>query len=174
MTTIELIETQCAALAKSRAELRKLHEAKLRDQRLLDGRHNEGLRESQETCAELRATIETLVEQARPDFLKPKQPKTRTFCGIEVGFEKERDSLLKPEEGVLVKNIEQMLPAAQAKTLLDRTVTVIKNAFKKLPKETLQQLGCSVVSGHDKPVVRTSDEDLETLVMKSLGDAKQV
>lgn len=173
MTNIELIETNCAALSKARAELRKKHEAKLREQRLLDGRHNDGLRESQKQCAELRATIESLVEQARPDFLKPKQPKTRTFFGIEVGFEKERDSLIKPDEAVLVRNIEQMLPAAQAKTLLDRTVTVIKNAFKRLPVDTLQKLGCSVVSGRDKAIVRASDDDIETLVMKSLGDAKE-
>lgn len=173
MTPIELIETNCAALAKARAELRKRHEAKQKAQRLIDAEHNEGLRKYQQLCTELRGTIEALVEQARPDFLKPKQPKTRTFSGIEVGFEKERDSLLKPDEATLVRNIEQMLPAAQAKTLLDRTVTVIKNAFKKLDRPTLQKLGCSVVSGRDKAIVRTNDEDIETLVMKSLGSAKE-
>lgn len=172
MTTIELIETNCAALNKARAELRKLHEAKQREQRLLDGRHNAGLRESQRQCAELRATIEALVEQARPEFLKPKQPKTRTFFGIVVGFEKERDSILKPEEAVLVKNIEQMLPAAQAKTLLAKTTSVIKAAFKKLDRATLQKLGCAMVSGRDKAVVRPNDDDIETLVMKSLGEAE--
>lgn len=173
MTTIELIETNCVALAKARAELRKRHEAKLREQRLLDGRHNDGLRESQQQCAELRVTIETLVEQARPDFLKPKQPKTRTFFGIEVGFEKQRDKVLMPEEATLVKNIESMLPASQAKTLLDKTTTIIKAAFKKLDQATHQKLGCRVEIGCDKAVVRTSDDDIETLVQKSLGEVEQ-
>lgn len=172
MNNIELIETNCAALNKARAELRKKHEAKQREQRILDGRHNDGLRESQKQCAELRATIEALVEQARPDFLKPKQPKTRTFFGITVGFAKQQDKVVIPDEAVLVKNIESMLPAAQAKTLLNKTTLVIKDAFKKLDRATLQKLGCSIFTGTDKAVVRTADDDIETLVMKSLGDAK--
>lgn len=170
MNILELIETKCVALAEVRAKLRKKDEGYKKALRAVDAEHNGDRRALLDQCGELRATLEALVEQARPDFLKPKQPKTRTFCGITVGFEKTRDSVTMPEEPVLVERIEKMLPASQGKTLLDRTVTIIKAAFKKLDQPTMQRLGCSVVSGTDKAVVRTSDDDIETLVQKSLGE----
>lgn len=171
MTNIELIETQCAALSKARADLRRKHEAKMKAQHLIDGEHNDGLRESQAQCTELRATILKLLDNSREEF---KAPKSRSFFGVTVGFEKQRDSVTMPEEMILVDRIEKMLPAAQAKTLLDRTVTVIKAAFKKLDRGTLLKLGCSVVANGDKPIVRTNDDDIETLVQKALGDGKEV
>lgn len=171
MENIQLIETTCAALAKARSELRRKHEAKQRQQRLLDGEHNDGLRESQSQCAELRTTLLRQLETARDEF---KKPKSREFHGITVGFEKERDTVLMPEEKILVDRIEKMLPAKQGETVLDRSVKIIKTAFKKLPKDILQKLGCTITSGGDKPVVRANDDDIETLVQKSLGDATEV
>ena len=169
MNNIELIESTCAALAKARAELRKKHEAKLKEQRVLDAAHNEGLRKSQQLCGDLRATLLTLLDQNRAEFVKPK---SREFSNITVGFEKTRGSITMPDEKILVDRIEKLLPAKQAETLLDRSVTIIKAAFKKLPKDILQKLGCNVVSGADKAVVRANDDDIETLVQKSLGDAE--
>jgi hypothetical protein len=77
-----------------------------------------------------------------------------------------------PETTILVDRIEKLLPAKQAETVLDRSVSIIKTAFKKLPRELLQRLGCNIVSGADKPVVRANDDDIEALVQKSLGEAK--
>ncbi len=99
-------------------------------------------------------------------FLKRK---TQEFHGITVGFEKERNRLTLPPEEILVDRIEKMLPAAQGKTLLDRTVKILNSAFKKLPVETLQKLGCAVVKGGDKSIVRANDDDIEALVHKALG-----
>ena len=69
----------------------------------------------------------------------------------------------------LAKRIAAIANFGQGLTLLDCTVKVIKNAFKKLPPATLQQLGCSIVRGADKTVVRANDDDIEALVHKSLG-----
>ena len=52
---------------------------------------------------------------------------------------------------------------------IDRAVKVIKSAFKKLPVETLQKLGCSLTKGGDKAIVRANDDDSEALVHKSPG-----
>jgi hypothetical protein len=169
MNNIELIESTCAALAKARAELRKKHEAKLKEQRVLDAKHNDGLRSSQQLCGDLRATLLNVLENSRAEFTKPK---SREFSGITVGFEKQRGSVTMPDEKILVQRIEQLLPKSQAETLLDRSVSIIKAAFKKLPTEILQKLGCNVVSGADKAVVRANDDDIETLVQKSLGEAE--
>ncbi|HEX3856541.1 MAG TPA: host-nuclease inhibitor Gam family protein [Verrucomicrobiae bacterium] len=168
MNATQEIEMHCKGLANARADLRRRHEAKQKEQRALDAKHNDGLRQSQQVCNDLRTTIEGLVNANRAEFTKPK---TREFHTITVGFEKTRDSITMPDEKILIKRIEELLPAKQGETVLDRTVTIIKTAFKKLPREILQKLGCAVVSGADKPVVRANDDDIEALVTKTLGDA---
>lgn len=162
------IESLCKNLAAERAILRRRHEAKQKEQRALDARHNDGLRESQQVCGELRVFILAKLEHSRADF---KKPKSREFHGITVGFEKERDTVIPPEPDILIQRIEQMLPAKTAETILDRSVRVIKAAFKKLPTADLQRLGCNIMTGSDKPVVRANDDDIETLVQKALGEA---
>jgi hypothetical protein len=170
MTPIETIEYNCRDLAELRAKLRKKFELKQKAQNALDSEHNPGIRELQEECNLARAAILANLAVGRELFLRPK---TREFHGITVGFSKSQDKVELPDEKILVDRIEKMLPAKQAETVLDRTVKVIKTAFKKLPWETLQKLGCSRVSGADKAVVHTNDDDIETLVEKSLGSAKE-
>jgi hypothetical protein len=160
------IEDLCKQLATERAALRRRHEAKEKEQRELNVKYDGGLRIVQGNCSALREQILAALEHCRADF---KKPKSREFHGITVGFAKERDSVTLPEPAVLVDRIEKMLPAKVAETVLDRTVRIIKDAFKKLPVADLQKLGCSVVGGGDKAVVRANDDDIETLVSKSLG-----
>jgi hypothetical protein len=167
MNILTEIETACKELSDHRFQLRRRHELRQKAIRAIDTEHAPELRRIQERCSAVRATLEGLVEQARLEF---KKPKTREFHGITVGFEKTRDTLTLPEDALLVDRIEKLLPAQQGETLLDRSVKIIKNAFKKLPRELLQQLGCNVVSGADKAVVRANDEDIEALVQKSLGE----
>jgi len=168
MNPLTNIETNCRLLAAQRGQLRKKFEARQSAQSILDAAHNPGIRHLQEECQTLRATLLDNLATSRDLFLKRK---TQEFHGITVGFEKERDSLTFPPEEILVDRIEKMLPEAQSKTLLDRAVKVIKSAFKKLPVETLQKLGCSVIKGGDKSIVRANDDDIEALVHKSIGSA---
>jgi hypothetical protein len=163
------IETTCKTLSETRAALRRRHEARQRALRAADTEYSADLRRLQDRCAAARAALERLVEQARPEFIQPRQPKTREFHGIEVGFEKERDTLVLPPDDLLVARVEKMLPVQQAETLLDRSVRIIKVAFRKLPRDIHQKLGCNLVIGADKVVIRAKDDDIETLVQKSLG-----
>lgn len=165
---IEQIKSTCQKLAEARAKLRRRYEEKQKAILAVNKAFDDDLHDLQLNCSQLRCSIVAFVETSRSEFTSPK---TREFSGITVGFEKERDRVIPPDESVLVDRIEKMLPAKTAETLLDRSVSIIKNAFKKLPKDVLQKLGCSFVSGADKPVVRANDDDIETLVQKSLGDA---
>jgi hypothetical protein len=166
MNTLTTIETNCRQLAALRSQLRKKFEARQSAQNTLDAAHNPAIRDLQEQCQAIRTTLLANLAAARDLFVKRK---TLEFHGITVGFEKERDSLTLPPEDLLVDRIQKMLPAPQSQTLLDRTVKIVKNAFKKLPLETLQILGCSVIKGGDKTIVRTADDDIEALVHKTLG-----
>lgn len=166
MNTIANIETQCRELSALREQLRHKFEARQKAVRLATAVHDDGIRALQDQCTARRDELIASLRAARDQF---KQRKTLEFAGITVGFEKERDRLLLPPDDLLVDRIEKMLPATQADTILDRTVKVIKSAFKKLPPELLQKLGCSRVAGADQPVVRAADDDIELLVRKSLG-----
>lgn len=167
---LDLIKKQCAELNRMRGLMRQIHEAKMKTIARITEKPDKELRELQFDCAALRNQILENVESARREFVKPK---THDFGGITVGFEKTRDSIIMPDEKILIKRIEELLPAKQGETVLDRSVALIKVAFKKLPAADLQKLGCQIVSGADKPVVRANDDDIETLVHKSLGDATE-
>ena len=164
--SLSLIENRCRQLASLRGQLRQRFEARQSAQNLIAAQHNPGIRALQEQCQMAREELLACVAAGRDLF---RQRKTQEFHGITVGFEKERDSLTLPPEELLVDRIEKMLPAAQSKTLLDYTVKVIKSAFKKLPEPTLQCLGCAVVRGADKTIVRAKDDDIEMLVAGELG-----
>ncbi|MGA2243842.1 MAG: hypothetical protein ABSH48_02490 [Verrucomicrobiota bacterium] len=168
MQTLNLIQENCIQLAELRGRLRKKFEARQKAATAATISHDLDIRQLQAQCTAARDSLLANLTTARDLFNKPK---TREFAGITVGFEKERDSVSLPPDEILVDRIEKMLPAAQSGTLLDRTVTVIKNAFKKLPGETLQRLGCSIVKGGDKAIARANDDDIETLVSKSLGES---
>jgi len=155
------IETTCKELSNLRAQLSRRYETRLSALRALDEQHSPEINRLQERCGALRASLENLVEQARPCFARPK---TREYHGITVGFEKARDAIAMPDETILVGRIEKMLPAAQGETVLDRSVRIIKQAFKKLPRETLQKLGCSFIAGADKVIVRAQAGDIEAIV----------
>jgi len=170
ITPISVIESNCRDLAELRGKLRKKFEAKQKAQLALDAEHNPGIRELQAQCGLTRAALLANLVAGRELFVKPK---TREFHGITIGFEKERDSVTLPDDAILVDRIEKLLPAKQAETILDRSVKIIKAAFKKLPREILQKLGVQIVAGADKPVVHTNDDDIETLVTKSLGETAE-
>ncbi|MDE2104377.1 MAG: hypothetical protein KGL39_44475 [Patescibacteria group bacterium] len=165
------IASACTELAGLRGKLRTQFERRQKAVNAATAAYDGDIRQIQERCSATRTALEQLVGDARPEFLRPRQAKTRIFAGIEVGFEKERDQTVWPEESVLVRNIETMLPAKSAETLLYRTVCVIKNAVKKLPAEIKQRLGIRTLTGADSVVIRANDDDIETLVQKALGQA---
>jgi hypothetical protein len=167
MQALNDIQTNCVQLAELRGRLRKKFEARQKAVTAAVATCDQDIRALQAQCSEARGALLVHLTAARDLFNKPK---TREFAGITVGFEKERDSVALPPDEILVDRIEKMLPPAQTSSLLDRTATVIKNAFKKLPAETLQKLGCSIIRGGDKAIVRSNDDDIEALVSRSLGE----
>jgi hypothetical protein len=168
MNTLNIIEGNCKTLAEQRAHLRRRYEAKLKAMLAVNAEHDEAIRRLQAECTVTRAALLANLEAGRELF---KKPKSRGFHGITVGFEKQRCTVTMPEESILVDRIAKLLPAAQAESVLDRSVSLIRAAFKKLPRETLQRLGCSVVSGADRPIVHANDDDIEALVERAVGEA---
>jgi len=166
---LAVIQSNCNELASARAKLRAKNEQKQKAIQAVDLAFDGDLRKLQDDCNACRAALLANLQAGRILFIAPK---TREFAGITVGFEKQRNKVVTPDDAVLVDRIEKMLPKKQADTLLDRSVAIIKNAFKKLPRETLQKLGCSFLTGADEPVIRANDDDIEDLVKKALGGSE--
>jgi len=164
---LAVIESNCKDLATLRAKLRRLMEARQKEINAAEAQFTDGIRELTGQCQIAREVLRDNLDASRELF---RDPKSRTYFGIDVGYEKERDKLLLPADPLLVERIEKMLPKAQADTLLDRTTTVIKNAVKKLPRAILQKLGCSWKLGADAPIVRANDDDIEELARKAIGE----
>jgi hypothetical protein len=172
LNPISVIESNCRQLAESRGKLRRKFELRQKAVNEATRQFDREIRELQGECDCTRAAIMANLETCREMFVGRKTGKTREFAGIVVGFEKERDKMIMPDETTLIDRIGKQLPATVAETLLDRSVRVIKDAFKKLPRATHQALGCSIVTGADQPIVRANDDDIETLVKKQLGQAQ--
>jgi hypothetical protein len=164
-----VLESNCRDLAELRGKLRAKLEAKMKAIHAIEAEHNPGLRELKMQCQAARAAIELNLIGTREHFIKPK---TREYFGITVGFEKNRDGVIYPEESVLIPRAEAMLTPKQKESVLDRSVRVVKSAFKKLPREVLQKLGCTFTLGADQPIIRASDDDVEKLVGESLGNVE--
>lgn len=170
MTTTPLLQTiedHCRDLANLRGKLRLKFEARQKAINAIAAEHDAGIRTLQTECDQRRNTLLAGLNGGRELFQKRK---TRVFHGITVGFVKGRDKVIAPDDAILVNRIKKMLPVAQAETLLDRSVRIIKDAFHHLPPDIFQKLGCSVVTGADRPVVRANDDDIEALVQKSIGE----
>lgn len=169
--SLTTLETNCRHLSDLRLKLRRKFEARQQAINAVAAQHDAEIRQLQDDCAASRQTLLDNLALSRQWFTRPK---TREFSGITVGFEKGRAKLTMPPEEILIDRIEKMLPPQQAETILHRSAVIIKNAFKKLDRDLLQKLGCSVVTGSDEAIVRANDDDIEALVHKSLGEATAV
>lgn len=170
-TNLSLIESECRELASHREKLRKQFEARQSAVNRVARDFDTEVRRLQALCQDRRASIVASLEQARDLFAGKR--KTQQFAGITVGFKKGQDKIICPEDPILIDRIEKLCPASMGKTLLDRSVKILKTPLKKLAADWLQKLGISVVKGTDEPVVLTNDDDIEALVGKTLGQSKE-
>jgi len=148
--TLKEIEDGCAELASVRSRAEKFM-AKVEKQRqaILD-EHKDELNELAHKLEIARTELELRVAYGREFF---KKPKTLTFSGIVVGYQKSQDKVVTPSEPVLIANIEKMLKA-KAGTLIRNVKSIVAEAFKQLSVQEKQMLGCSTLTGADKVVVR--------------------
>lgn len=166
--TLKEIEDNCAHLARVRARAQRLMDAVERKRAAVLADHAAEIRDLAEELVASRGNLELAVQYGRQFFLKPK---SQIFHGIEVGFEKERDTLQVPEDEVLIPRIETLLKA-KAAGLIRNVKSIVREAFKQLTTAEKQMLGCRVVRGADKVIVRAEvKSDVEKFFAACAGDA---
>ena len=108
-----------------------------------------------------------MVEQSPQLFIKPR---TYVFCGIEVGWEKQRGKIVFTKAKVLVDKIRKLFPD-RVKELIRDNPKPDKKALGKLPVADLKRLGCTVTDSGDAVVIRSVATDADKLIEALLGAA---
>lgn len=147
---LELTEAVTAA----NAEIEAIHQ-----------QHRPLLEKLAKKCAQARAVVHDLVSDNPECFEKPK---TQTFAGIKVGFQKGKDTL-DMDANDTVDRILKKLPDLKA-TLIQTTLKPIAAAIMNLDAKQQAAIGVTVVPGSDEVVVKPVDSAVSKAVSAHLKD----
>lgn len=152
------IQSSCIELAGQKSRVQTLL-AKIQNEQLaVTRKYADELQTEVSMLAMIKGRVHGLVLSARELFIKPK---SRSFEGVAVGFEKERDSVTLPDDVTLIANIRKLLPG-KAKLLIHTPAeSVRKDAIKDLTPEEKQLIGISTTIGADNAFVRLEKTDVE-------------
>jgi hypothetical protein len=110
----------------------------------------------------LRVAIE-----ANPELFE--RPKTVTFHGVKIGYQKQKGKIEWEDEASVIAKIKDLLPN-QADMFIATFESPIKTALEQLDAATLKRLGVSVVEAGDKVVIRPVDSAEEKALRELLKD----
>jgi arsenate reductase-like glutaredoxin family protein len=116
--------------------------------------------------AELLAALE-----ASPKLFE--KPRTQTFDGVKVGYQKQKGKLTIPDEQKTVDRIYEMFPEDAADVYVKIEHTPVKAALEKLDAATLKKLGIQVTADGDSVVIKTLDSEIEKIVAALLDVSDQ-
>jgi hypothetical protein len=94
------------------------------------------------------------------------KPRTQEFDGIVVGLKKGRGKLEITDEDQTIAVIEEDFPKL-AKLLIRTEKTLVKDAVKKLPPETLEAIGAAITGKEDRIIIEDVDSQIDR-VMSSI------
>lgn len=125
-----------------------------------------------QTCvtrtADAEGALRGALELAPELFAKPR---TRTFHGVKVGYQKAKDGLEWDDAALVVARIERARPA-DAELLVKVVKAPIKKALEQLADAELAALGVRRVPGEDEIVVKPQDAEVDKLVAALLADVE--
>lgn len=152
------IAEACGRLAQQRGRTQTLLAQIQQEQLAVSRKFERALREEISTLAFLKGAVMSLVLKARDLFVKPK---SRSFEGITVGFEKERDSVTIPADEILIPRIRSLLKEKADLLIHTPPETVRRAALNDLSAQELQMLGVRRTTGADNAIVRLEKSDVE-------------
>lgn len=152
------IEKNCSTVNHHRTRLGVLLAEIAEEQLKVTRKYEQRLREEIGALSFWKGAVHGLVLKARALFL---EPKSRKFHDVQVGYEKERDTVTQPADDVLIQRIKELLPNKAALLIAPPIETVRAQAIKDLPLAEKQLLGISTTTGADNAIVRLVKSDVE-------------
>lgn len=103
-----------------------------------------------------------------------RSPKSRTFAGIKVGYQKQRGKVIVNDDAAVIKRIRKLLPEDQAELLIIVTEKVDKNAVGGLAVDDLKRLGIGITDDTDIVIIKPVDGEIDKLVNALVDDTDTV
>lgn len=153
------IEKACEKYSAACAELTDVVNSVNAQIEAIQQQHRPLLEKLAKKCGQTRVAVTDLVEENPGLFEKPK---TQTFAGIKVGFQKGKDTL-DMDANDTVDRILKKLPDLKA-TLIQTTLKPIASAIMNLDAKQQAAIGVTVVPGEDKVVVSPVDSAVSKAV----------
>lgn len=127
-----------------------------------------GIKRIVEEVTERYNRLSSLLNEAKHLF---ERPRTATFHGIKVGFQKQKGELAWEDDAAVVKLIRKHFPD-QVDTMIKVVEKPIKAALATLTVAELKRLGVRVEDDSDKILIKTTDTEIDKLVEALLKPGK--
>ena len=128
------------------------------------------IRAAAESASAAKADLEREIEDAGPAFVRPR---TRTYHGVKVGYQKGRPTVTYGEDAEVIASIRQHHPD-QFEQLVKVTANPVLAALAALPESMRKTLGIEVAPGQDTVVIRPADGGMDKAVDALLTDAARL
>lgn len=170
MTDMQQIEAQTRAYAEARSALTEHVRALQAEIDAARGRHIEAIRAAVRDCADQHDRLHAALSQAPHLF---ERPKTQTFSGVRVGWQKQRGKVEIPDEAKTIARIRAQLPTAQADLLIRVTERVHKPGVYDLTAADLRRLGITITDDTEIVTIKPVDGEVDKLVDALLAEVEQ-
>jgi hypothetical protein len=167
LSTLEkLVETYAAArgqLAEHVGSLTSKIDA-------LKRQHIREIRACVAVCKDAEAALRASVA-AVPELFE--KPRSRTFHGIKIGYQKAKGTVTFADEAAVIKRIRAQLPKDQAELLVRVEEKVHKPAVYDLSAADLKRLGIEITGAGDVVFVKDTASEVDALVSALLKESAE-
>lgn len=160
MATMEQIETQAKHHAQARERLAEIVTALNDGIEALKRNYMPRLKAAVGKAAVTSDALLQMVNES-PELFK--KPKSVTFHGIKLGYQKEKGKIEFEDPELVIKLIRKHL-SDLADTLIASTEKPSKEALNSLTAEQLKKIGVKVTSDSDVVFIRPADSDVDKMV----------
>ena len=154
------IETKAKAHALAREKLAEIVTALQDGIDALKRSHMARIKAAVNKAADTSDELLQLVTESPELFTKPKSV---TFHGIKLGYQKEKGKIEFDDPEKVIKLIRKHYPEL-AETLIITEETPAKKALNNLSAEQLKKIGVTVTSDTDVVFIRPADSDVDKMV----------
>lgn len=160
MATMQEIETKAKAHATAREKLSEIVTALQDGIDALKRSHMARIKAAVNKAADTSDELLQLINESPELFTKPKSV---TFHGIKLGYQKEKGKIEFDDPEQVIKLIRKHLPDL-AETLIITAEKPAKEALNQLTAADLKKIGVTITSDTDVVFIRPADSDVDKMV----------
>jgi hypothetical protein len=169
MATLSEIEQRTKTYALAREKLAEIVASMNQGIEAIKRNHMRHLKNAVSKAAEAHDELKALVEDSPEQFIKPK---SITFHGIKLGYQKEKGKIEWDDAEQVIKLIKKHLPD-MADVLIATTEKPAKDALNNLSAAELKKIGVTVTSDGDVAFIRPTDSEVDKMVTALIKGATE-